>query len=160
MKKAVVAIVTSILPAVVWSHCQVPCGIYDDAARIMIIGEHITTIEKAMSQVWRLSGKDDAQSLNQIIRWVNTKDTHAQKIQDIVSAYFLTQRVRPRQAKDKEYNKYVAQTTILQQILVSAMKCKQTVDSDHAINTQRLLDQFVDLYFDDHGKQHLKELKG
>jgi nickel superoxide dismutase len=29
------------------------------------------------------------------VRWVTTKETHAQEIQDIVSAYFLTQRIKP-----------------------------------------------------------------
>lgn len=159
MKKTFIIVMTSILPAIVWAHCQMPCGIYDDAGRILSIGEHVTTIEKAMGEVRRLSGKNDAQSLNQITRWINTKEIHAQKIQDIVSAYFLTQRVKQKQKKDKNYSNYVSQVTVLQQILVSAMKCKQTVDSDYAISVQQLLDQFVDLYFDEHGKKHLKDLK-
>jgi len=160
MKKVIVLLMVCILPALAWAHCQMPCGIYDDTARIMAISENITTIEKAMNQISTLSNKDDAQSLNQIIRWVDTKDTHAQKIQDIVSNYFLTQRIIAKQAKDKDYSKYVSQTIILQQILVSAMKCKQTIDLDHATTTRLLLDKFVDLYFDDHGKKHLKELEG
>ena len=33
------------------AHCQVPCGIYDDAVRIIQLREHVTTIEKAMKQI-------------------------------------------------------------------------------------------------------------
>ena len=44
-----------------------------------------------------LAGKSDAQSLNQISRWVSTKESHAQNAQETILNYFLAQRV-----KDKE----------------------------------------------------------
>ncbi|MAW91831.1 MAG: hypothetical protein CL423_00560, partial [Acidimicrobiaceae bacterium] len=56
----------------VYGHCQVPCGIYDDAVRIVQIEEDIATIRKAMGMINGLAGKSDAQSMNQMIRWVNT----------------------------------------------------------------------------------------
>ena len=34
-----------------YAHCQVPCGIYDDAVRIVQIEEDITTIRKAMNMI-------------------------------------------------------------------------------------------------------------
>ena len=34
------------ISSLVYSHCQVPCGIYDDALRIHQIQEHIETITK------------------------------------------------------------------------------------------------------------------
>ena len=57
----------------IYGHCQVPCGIYDDAVRIVQIEEDITTIRKSMNMINDLAGKSDAQSLNQISRWVTTK---------------------------------------------------------------------------------------
>ena len=39
----------------VYSHCQIPCGIYDDPARLAMIAENITTIEKAMKSIEELS---------------------------------------------------------------------------------------------------------
>ena len=62
------------LSANLYGHCQVPCGIYDDAVRIVQIEEDIATIRKAMSIIKGLMGKSDAQSMNQLIRWVNTKE--------------------------------------------------------------------------------------
>ena len=50
----------------IYGHCQVPCGIYDDAVRIVQIEEDITTIRKAMNMINDLAGKLDAQYLNQI----------------------------------------------------------------------------------------------
>ena len=71
------------LSSKIYGHCQVPCGIYDDAVRIVQIEEDITTIRKAMNMINDLSGKSDAQSLNQITRWVTTKDQHAQNAQEL-----------------------------------------------------------------------------
>lgn len=148
-----------LFPAGLWAHCEVPCGIYDDAARIMALGEHITTIEKAMAKIEKLAGNQDAQSINQVIRWVNTKETHAEKIQKIISVYFLTQRIKPVKKDSKEYELYINRTLLLQQILVSAMKCKQTVDIDYAIKTQQLINAFSDIYLDEHGREHLEKIR-
>lgn len=146
-----------LLPIILWGHCQVPCGIYDDALRIVSIREDLETIEKAMEEIETLSEKVDetASNYNQLVRWVDTKEDHAQHIQDVVSAYFLTQRIKPTDPKDPVY---IAQTTLLQQLLVSVMKCKQTLDPAHVEHSRELLDVFIDSYFDEHGKEHLQAL--
>ena len=117
-----------ILSGGLYGHCQVPCGIYDDAVRIVQIEEDIATMRKAMSMIKGLSGKSDAQSLNQMIRWVNTKESHANNIQETVSSYFLAQRIKPKKKGEAGRQKYVNQTLLLQQLIVAAMKCKQNVD--------------------------------
>ena len=66
------------------SHCQVPCGIYDDEMRIKMISEHITTIEKAMKQVAALS-KESKPNYNQIVRWINNKEKHAEQMSSILT---------------------------------------------------------------------------
>ena len=33
-----------------YAHCEVPCGIYEDSVRIVMIYEHITTIEQSMKK--------------------------------------------------------------------------------------------------------------
>lgn len=47
------------------NHCQVPCGIFDDKAKIAELQQHTTTIAKAINQVQTLAAQKDAQSLNQ-----------------------------------------------------------------------------------------------
>ena len=135
------------------AHCQIPCGIYDDALRIVHIKEDFKTIRKAMNQINQLSTKTDPLSNNQLIRWVITKEQHATNIQKIVSEYFLTQRVKADKSQ-----KYIDQTTTLHQVLVAAMKCKQTVDDSNVDHGIQLVDTFVGYYFDDHGLDHLKKL--
>ena len=139
------------------AHCQVPCGIYNDAARIVQIQEDFSTIQKAMNKIKELSEQQDATSMNQMTRWILTKEEHASKIQKVVSDYFLTQRIKVK-TEGTEYDLYVKQTISLHQILVSAMKCKQTVDSKNVDYGLDLIETFIDLYFDAHGKDHIKQL--
>ena len=139
------------------AHCQVPCGIYNDAARIIQIQEDFSTIQKAMTKIKELSQQQDATSMNQLTRWVMTKEDHASKIQKVVSDYFLTQRIKAK-TEGSEFDTYVKQTTTLHQVLVSSMKCKQTVDEQNVILGINLIDQFVEQYFDSHGLEHLQKL--
>ena len=47
------------------SHCQVPCGIFDDPARVDALKEDAATVRKAMVQINELAG-GDALALNQV----------------------------------------------------------------------------------------------
>ena len=136
-----------------FAHCQIPCGIYSDAMQIIQIQEDLSTIEKAMEMINSLSEKSDPQTLNQIVRWINKKEEHAQNIQNITSEYFLTQRIK---TNTDNYNKKII---ILHKLLLSAMKCKQTVEIKNVINAKTLLESFSQLYFDEHGLRHLKNLE-
>lgn len=128
-------------------HCEVPCGIYEDSLRISIIKEHITTIEKAMNQVNELSG-EPAANINQLVRWVNNKESHAEEIQEIVSQYFLHQRVKIADAKDlMAVQKYQAQLSSLHEILVYAMKSKQTTDLQFIEKMRASVEKFEKAYF-------------
>ena len=82
-------------------HCEIPCGIYDDEMRIAMIAEHITTIEKSINQIGQLS-KEEPRNLNQIVRWVQNKENHANELQHIVTQYFMTQRLKPVDKDEKE----------------------------------------------------------
>ena len=55
MKKFLsVLLITTVFASIAGAHCQIPCGIYDDAARITMMEEHVTTIEKSMKQIIRM----------------------------------------------------------------------------------------------------------
>ena len=138
---------TSLLNA----HCQIPCGIYDDNARILSMIEDFKTIDKAMIKIKELSNDQDALSKNQLTRWIETKDKHASNIQNTVSTYFLSQRI-------KESNKnYFNQMNVLHKILVTAMKCKQTLDNENFKTGLDLIDLFSKIYLDSDQLQRLKE---
>ena len=141
------------LSALVYGHCEIPCGIYGDKMRIDMWLEQIDTVEKSMNQIMELS-KDDTKNYNQIVRWVVNKDEHADDIREIAVQYFLTQRVKPAEVSDQEYNK---QLQVLHHIIVHAMKAKQTTDLEHVTKLRELVKEFYSLYFDEEMQKHLEE---
>ena len=128
------------------AHCEIPCGIYDDPARITLLNEHIATIEKSMKQIEALSAAGG--SANQLTRWVMNKEDHANQLQEIVTQYFMTQRVKPlppdADAAAKE--KYLKQLTLLHEMLVYAMKSKQTTDTANTDKLRQLVHDFAHVY--------------
>lgn len=122
------AVIWAIRPHQAWAHCQVPCGIYDDQARIARLKEDATTIAKAIAQINALAGKHDAKPLNQATRWIVTKEDHASHIIEVVSQYFLTQKVKPVAPGADGYEAYLKKLADHHAVLVAAMKTKQNAD--------------------------------
>jgi nickel superoxide dismutase len=120
------------------AHCEIPCGIYHDDQRFPTLDEHVQTIEKSMLKIVELSA-DPAANANQITRWVLNKEKHADNIQETVTQYFLTQRIKLPDMPDMSDSKavktykdqletYKDQLAMLHKLLVYAMKSKQTTD--------------------------------
>ncbi|MBW8036216.1 MAG: superoxide dismutase [Planctomycetes bacterium] len=129
----------------VYSHCQIPCGIYDDQARFAQIAEDIVTIEKSMKEITRLSGAKK-KDMNQIVRWVNNKDHHAESLGETVTYYFMAQRIKPVKAgQGKAYDKYVKEVSLLHRMLVHSMKAKQSTDMAHVSALRSLLAEFEEM---------------
>jgi len=152
MRKGILAAALLAVPLVfvrpIYSHCEIPCGIYDDPLRIQLLEEHIGTVEKSMKQIVELS-KAGERNYNQLVRWVANKEKHADEIQHVVTQYFMTQRVKPAAPGDGEkYTKYVTQLTLLHQVLVAAMKAKQTTDLAHVEAMRKLVADFKAAYFE------------
>jgi len=110
------------------AHCQVPCGIYDDAARITRLREDAATIHKAVDQISKLGGAHDVTSINQATRWIMTKEEHASHIIEVVAQYFLTQKVKPVAPGADGYDAYLKKLADHHAVMSAAMKTKQTVD--------------------------------
>lgn len=140
------AMIALFKPAV-FSHCEVPCGIYNDEMRFTMIEEHITTIEKAMKEIANLSGQQPT-NFNQIVRWVTNKEKHAEDIQQIISQYFLTQRVKlVEKGDDKAHKICMEHLSLCHEILVYAMKTKQTTDLSNVEKLKSVVRVFKDSYF-------------
>lgn len=108
------------------AHCQVPCGIYNDSARVESMLEDAATVTKATKMLSELADKTDAQSINQSTRWVLNKEKHAQSIIDTISDYYLTQRVKPSQSD------YTERLVKHHAVILAAMKAKQNADTKYA----------------------------
>jgi len=136
-----------VLAPAAFSHCQVPCGIYDDELRITVIAEDITTVEKCMEMIDELSAGSEP-NINQIVRWVNTKEYHADDIMGVVADYFMAQRIKAVGADEGgAYGEYVTRLTLLHKIMYYAMKAKQSTDPAHVATLRSLLREFEVAYF-------------
>ena len=136
-----------------FSHCEIPCGIYGDETRFAMLEEDITTVEKSMTMIVELS-KDGGKNANQLVRWINNKEKHADLIQETVSQYFMTQRIKPAdQNNQAEYKKYTEQLTLLHEMLIYAMKAKQTTDLANVEKLRALVSSFKMSYFGSNDKK-------
>ena len=122
------------------AHCQIPCGIYDDHARIQSMLEDTATVEKSVKLILELADKSDAQSQNQLVRWVMNKEKHAQQIISTISDYFLTQRVKPSQ---KDYTERLSKHHA---VIIAAMKAKQNADMKYAKNLMESIRALLSYY--------------
>jgi len=134
------AIALSLAVQTAHAHCEVPCGIYGDQLRFQSMLEDQATIEKACAQIVELAGKHGAHDLNQLIRWVNTKEDHATRIQHTIAQYFMTQRLK---ADGKNYAKKLAAAHA---VMVAAMKTKQTASPEAAAALKKAIHDFYRAY--------------
>ncbi|MDD3118511.1 MAG: superoxide dismutase [Ni] [Victivallales bacterium] len=123
------------------AHCEIPCGIYHDDLRLAMMSEHIDTIAKSLAGIKAAEAARPV-DYNQLVRWINNKDEHAVKIQEIVWQYFLTQRIKPTAAGNPAYDKYIRELTLLHELSVYAMKAKQSTDPVVVDKLRELLQAF------------------
>ncbi|MCT4601514.1 MAG: superoxide dismutase, Ni [Marinifilum sp.] len=134
-----------------FAHCEIPCGIYADSVRVVLMSEHISTIEKSMKKIVELSAEENV-NYNQLVRWVNNKEEHARKIQEIATQYFMFQRVKVTDDSEK-MKKNQKLLAVLHEICVYAMKAKQTTDLKFIKKLNNAVHEFSHLYFGP-GKHH------
>ena len=131
-------------------HCEVPCGIYADQMRFEMMLEDTATIAKAIASVNEIAdgfesqGPPDAKTINQMVRWTNTKESHATNTQHIIAQYFMTQRIKPQSEG------YAKQLQAAHAVMVAAMKCKQDAAPATA---ETLKNAIYDLYRAYEGKE-------
>ena len=120
----------------------------DDELRVQLIEEHIGTVEKSMKQIIALSAEDD-EDYNQIVRWVDNKEAHASEIQDIVTSYFMAQRIKPPvdHGDENVVNEYLHKLALLHAIQIHAMKAKQGTNLEEIETLRSLVGKFREAYF-------------
>jgi nickel superoxide dismutase len=137
----------TLVASTAFAHCQVPCGIYDDGARVAQMREDAETITKAIGKITQLAGQHDATAFNQAARWVNTKEEHASRIITTVSEYFLTQKVKAPKAGDPKASAHYHQLLADHHaVMKAAMTTKQTVSPAAAHALMKAIDGLADHY--------------
>ena len=132
-------------------HCQVPCGIFDDPKLVSELREACATIEKAMAQITELYGKmaEGPLVINQMTRWVATKEEHCAKIIDLMSTYCLCQRVKPVGAPGSPFTSesdFMDALKAHHAAMQAAMKAKQSSDPSAAATLATAIDDVSKMY--------------
>ena len=135
--------VNSVTP--VAPHCEVPCGVYGDQRRFEEMLEDTKTIAKSIASIVEISkaaqaGPLSPKDLNQLTRWVTTKEAHATNIQHIAAQYFLTQRIKA------DGERYEQNLKAAHNLIVAAMKCKQDANPETAENLKLAVGQLYKAY--------------
>ena len=151
MKKLVLSFVfiltaVLLLSQVAFTHCQVPCGIYGDELRFSMMEEDISTIEKAVNEINKLSQAPG--NYNQLVRWINAKEDHANNIMKTTGDYFIAQRIAIQQDGDNKDKNYCAKISLLHKIMVYAMQTKQSVDLSAVEKLKNSVAEFKKIYFE------------
>lgn len=146
MVMVMIGLLSALLPRTGWSHCQIPCGIYDDPARVQSLREDAATIEKSMTLINELAGKSDAQSANQLVRWVTNKETHATYIMESIAQYFLAQRVKPVAAGEDGHEDYLRKLETHHRVMLAAMKTKQNSDLRFVEDLKAAIEELAKYY--------------
>lgn len=128
------------------NHCQVPCGIFDDPAMVGELKEACTTIRKAIAQSNALHGSvtTDPLSLNQMVRWINTKEEHCNKIISLVSEYCLCQRVKRPNFKSED--EYLQALKVHHTVMQAAMAAKQSMSESSCATLEHAVDDLSKMY--------------
>eukprot|EP00938_MAST-03A_sp_MAST-3A-sp1_P004154 g4154.t1 len=131
-------------------HCQVPCGIFDDPKLVAEVKEAVATITKASKETNRLFGEMKTPlAFNQMTRWVNTKEEHANKIIHLMGDYCLCQRVKPfgsAKSPFKSEKDYVDALKAHHAVMIAAMKSKQSTDASAASALAHAVDDWCKMY--------------
>ena len=127
-------------------HCQVPCGIFDDPMICAQVRQDAATVRKAMAQAGELHAEAGTSllAMNQVTRWIATKEEHCKNIIQTVSEYMLCQRVKRAEIKTEE--EYLEVLKLHHAAMQAAMKCKQTCDLAQADDLDHCLDHLCKVY--------------
>jgi nickel superoxide dismutase len=119
-----------------------------------MLAEHISTIDKSMKQITELSQEENP-NYNQIVRWINNKEEHADELSHILTYYFMAQKVKPvDKAKSRAYQEYIKKLTLLHEMLIYSMKAKQTADLSNIDKLRALLADFQTAYLGKDSNEH------
>ncbi len=137
--KRLFALFLSVITANLLAHCQLPCGIYHDELEFGNLEQCVETLHRANDGILNNTSTSPLGD-NQMVRWVLLKDQYADQFVQLLTTYFLQQRIQPGQSNT------AALLTLSHEMMQSAMKIKQTVNQDHVALLSCQLSQFKKLY--------------
>ena len=129
---------------------QQAIGIFDDPAQFDMVKSHIDNIEKALNEIKVLSA-DPNRDYNKLVGWINLKNDQIDKLSEIISGYFIAQRLAPVRPDSREFGDYLKQLRLFHEVLYYANQCKQFTDIEYVKKARASFNEARRVYFEIHG---------
>jgi nickel superoxide dismutase len=134
------------------AHCQMPCGIYHDDLVFDQIDQYVETIYKGISVLTQLKSDTIAEQ-NELVRWVMTKDRMSDETANILTEYFLQQKIKPDETDT------VKRLVSAHRLLFLLVRIKQTVDIKMIQQFEKEWESFKLLFHIEGYEYQLEEIK-
>ncbi|MBS4169038.1 superoxide dismutase [Ni] [Parachlamydia sp. AcF125] len=122
-----------------YSHCQMPCGVYHDNMIYDQIDQYVETMAKGIT-VLTDNKFTTLHDKNEFMRWVMTKEMESNKVAELVTTYFLQQKIKP----DEEDSAKKAE--MAHRLLFLLVGIKQNIDMKMVKNFQEQWEKFKLLF--------------
>lgn len=106
------------------AHCQMPCGIYHDDMVYDQIDQYVETVYKGIT-VLNESKFTTPKERNEFVRWVNEKETSSNEAANLITVYFLQQKIKPGE------DDTVKRITSAHKLLFLLVAIKQNTDLEY-----------------------------
>lgn len=126
-------------PIGLFGHCQMPCGIYHDDNVYGQIDQYIETMYKAVSEI-NANKFETVKEKSQFVRWVYQKEKQSSEAADLITTYFLQQKIKP--GEDDTSVKSIA----AQKLLFLMVQIKQSTDIKLVNDFKEEWDKFKHLF--------------
>lgn len=113
-----------------FSHCQMPCGIYHDEMVYDQIDQYVETMYKGMTIITE-DRFNTSKDKNEFVRWVILKENSSNELANLLTTYFLQQKIKP---DEEDTNKRLISA---HKLLFLLMQIKQNTN-------RKFVDQFAD----------------
>jgi len=121
------------------AHCQMPCGIYNDQMVYDQVNQFYKTVYKGVMAM-KNNKLETVEDKNQFVRWVMTKERLCNETAEIITKFFLQQKLKP---DDEDTKPLILSAHKLLFLLVAI---KQTVDVDIVNDFGKEWDHFKYLF--------------
>ena len=120
-------------------HCQMPCGIYHDDMVFDQIDQYVETMYKGMTVV-NDSKFSTVKERNETIRWICLKENASDAASEIMTTYFLQQKIKPGEADTAK------KLESAHKLLFLIVGIKQNTDRQMVLNFSDEWEKFKDMF--------------
>ncbi len=128
------------------AHCDVPCGIYDPTVA-QIAALTVVRMTDLLLEHEKDENKNSAQHINLMMRYIDTKEEHAEKVKHEIRVIWGDFIKSPQLEKHPELHE------LSHSIMMLASKCRQNVDKESALKLVDTVNKFAKIFWEIKGEE-------